>query len=102
MQHQSYKLVAQELDDKRLGKQRVEAYQIVKALRGDYADSGAWENHPATVMWRGYEHQLGWYGFYICEEWIKRGHKDSLIQHFIKLIESSPSTSLPWWVTIQS
>ena len=72
MQHQSYKLVAQELDDKRLGKQRVEAYQIVKALRGDYADSGAWENHPATVMWRGYEHQLGWYGFYICEEWIKR------------------------------
>jgi hypothetical protein len=99
MQHQSYKLVAQELDDKRLGKQRVEAYQIVKALRGDYADSGAWENHPATVMWRGYEHQLGWYGFYICEEWIKRGHKDSLIQHFIKLIESSPSTSLPWWVT---
>ena len=31
MQQQNYKLVAQELDDKRLGKQRVEAYQIVKA-----------------------------------------------------------------------
>ena len=67
MQQQSYKLVAQELDDKRLGKQRVEAYQISKALKGDYATSGAWENHPATLMWRGYEHQLGWYGFYICQ-----------------------------------
>lgn len=98
MQHQNYELVAQELDDKRLGKQRVEAYQIVKALRGDYANSGAWENHPATVMWRGHQYQLGLYGWHICKEWMARGHDDTVIQHFVDLMDNSSFTNMPWWV----
>jgi hypothetical protein len=36
MTHDNYVDTAKALDNKRLGKQRVEAYQILKALRGDY------------------------------------------------------------------
>jgi hypothetical protein len=36
------------LDDKRLGKQRVETYQLIRALEGT---TKGWRNHPACVMW---------------------------------------------------
>ena len=66
------------LDNKRLGKQRVEAYQILKALRGDYDDTGAWVNHPATKMWRGFESALEFYKDLCIEEWIRRGFKNTM------------------------
>ena len=66
------------LDNKRLGKQRVEALQILKALRGDYAKTGAWENHPATRMWRGYSLALSHYMNICIEEWIERGFKNTM------------------------
>jgi len=47
-----YDQTAKCLDVKRLGKQRVETYQILKALLGE---SKGWRNHPATRMWEGYE-----------------------------------------------
>jgi len=43
------------LDRQRLGKQRVEALQILNALNGK---SKGWTNHPATKMWCGYEEAL--------------------------------------------
>ena len=99
MTHSSYEETAKQLDDKRLGKQRVEAYQIVKALRGDYADTGAWVNHPATKMWQNNIYQLACYGYAICEEWRNiRGHDDSLIDIFMAVIHDTPSTATPWWV----
>lgn len=62
------------LDDKRLGKQRVEALQIVRALsRPGYG----WANHPAVLMWRGYEEALGRYGLTACEHWVERGFADT-------------------------
>lgn len=46
------------LDKRRLGKQRVEAMQILKALSDpDYG----WQNHPAVKMWRGYSSALTLY-----------------------------------------
>jgi hypothetical protein len=66
------------LDNKRLGKQRVEALQILKALRGDYAKTGAWVNHPATKMWRGFEAALSFYKDLCIEEWIGRGFKNTM------------------------
>lgn len=39
------------LDDKRLGKQRVETSQILRALTWPRF---AWKNHPAVRMWRGF------------------------------------------------
>jgi len=66
------------LDNKRLGKQRVEALQILKALRGDYAKTGAWVNHPATKMWRGFEAALSFYKDLCIEEWIGRGFNNTM------------------------
>lgn len=70
---------AASLDRQRLGKQRVETKQIYLALT---QEGYGWANHPATKMWRGYEIQLARYGFYICEEWKKRGYKDTMQEWF--------------------
>jgi hypothetical protein len=57
---------AKVLDRKRLGKQRVEAIQVVRALtREQYG----WRHHPVVAMWRGYEEALGRYGFTIVDAW---------------------------------
>jgi hypothetical protein len=63
------------LDYRRLGKQRVEALQILKALKDP---SYGWQNHPATKMWRGYEDALKYYMNACIEEWIRRGYKNSM------------------------
>ena len=65
---------AEVLDDKRLGKQRVEALQIIRALT--YETYG-WKHHPAVLMWKGHEEALGAYSRAICEEWTRRGHADT-------------------------
>ena len=75
MPYSDFKQVAMCLDYKRLGKQRVECYQILRTLKGD---SKGWINHPIVKMWRGKEVVLGQYATTMCEEWIKRGYKDTL------------------------
>jgi hypothetical protein len=62
------------LDQQRLGKQRVEVIQIVRALT---VPGYAWSSHPAVLMWRGYEEALGRYGLTACEIWTERGFADS-------------------------
>ena len=77
---------AKVLDYRRLGKQRVEGYQIMKALL-NLTESKAWRNHPATAMWRGHEGALALYCKTMCEEWIRRGYNDSLLPFFNEYIE---------------
>lgn len=67
------------LDMRRLGKQRVEAWQIYLALT---EHSYGWKNHPAVKMWQGYEPALCYYGLVICIEWIQRGYRDTLAVRF--------------------
>jgi hypothetical protein len=43
---------AASLDPRRLGKQRVEVLQIVRAITWP---KYGWRNHPAANMWRGFE-----------------------------------------------
>ena len=62
------------LDLKRLGKQRVEVIQIVRALT---VPGYAWSSHPAVLMWKGYEEALGRYGFACCEAWVELGFGDT-------------------------
>jgi len=62
------------LDLKRLGKQRVEVIQIVRALT---VPGYAWSSHPAVLMWKGYEEALGRYGLTACEIWTEREFGDS-------------------------
>lgn len=74
------------LDNQRLGKQRVECLQILKALTDpDYG----WQSHPAVKMWRGYEYYLTVYGLTVCDEWIARGYKDSCGKKIYELYKSS-------------
>lgn len=65
------------LDRQRLGKQRVEVIQLLRAL---LVPGSGWANHPAAKMWRGYEASLALYGLMICSEWIDRGYEDSCMQ----------------------
>ena len=62
------------LDQKRLGKQRVEVIQVVRALT---VPGYGWANHPAALMWRGFEEALGRYGFACCEAWTDLGFGDT-------------------------
>ena len=65
---------ARVLDTRRLGKQRVEALQIVRALLvPDYG----WRHHPAVLMWKGDPEALGRYGLEVCGEWRARGFADT-------------------------
>jgi hypothetical protein len=95
--HETYAESAAVLDRMRLGKQRVEAWQILRALTGE---TKGWVNHPATVMWRGYENALCEYGIAICAEWQSRGYKDTLLDKFTdNLAHFAPVK--PWWLSFE-
>lgn len=66
---------AQSLDYKRLGKQRVEALQILNVLEGRRS---GWSNHPAVKMWCGYEAALRQYMRAMILEWVSRGYNNNM------------------------
>jgi hypothetical protein len=73
------------LDRQRLGKQRIESWQVYKALT---TFGYGWQSHPVVKMWRGYEIVLLVYGSRCCQEWQNRGYKDTMLQRFrVKLTE---------------
>ncbi|KZB88715.1 MSMEG_6728 family protein [Amycolatopsis regifaucium] len=69
-----FRATAEVLDARRLGKQRVETIQVLRALT--VADYG-WRHHPAATMWAGYEEALVRYGFDVCEVWCATGRQDT-------------------------
>ncbi|MGY4651897.1 hypothetical protein ACVWWN_005693 [Mycobacterium sp. URHB0021] len=62
------------LDRRRLGKQRVEAIQVLRALT---VTGYGWRRHPAAAMWAGYEEALTRYGLDVCEVWCAHGNADT-------------------------
>lgn len=92
----SFEESAKALDTKRLGKQRVETYQLLKSLAGD---SKGWINHPACKMWVGYERLLVDYGLTICKVWKQYGYKDTCYEKIEAYLNRFPVTSdtLPWY-----
>ncbi|NDD52275.1 hypothetical protein EBZ39_00085 [bacterium] len=83
----SFRRSAAVLDNKRLGKQRVECKQILLCLGTQVGDhepgASKWRNHPAVRMWRGHELQLSVYSILICAEWQRRGFNDTLYLQFM-------------------
>ena len=80
------------LDNKRLGKQRVECKQILLTLGVDVGEhrgnpASRWRNHPAVQMWRGHELSLAEYAEIMCVVWRQRGFKDTLRDQFRDAIE---------------
>ena len=86
-----FALSAASLDSRRLGKQRVEAFQILNTI----ADPGrwSWQHHPAVAMWRGYEDALRLYMNAMIMEWIRRGYRNTMA-----LAETSGAPEMPPWL----
>lgn len=81
------------LDRQRLGKQRVEAYQIIRAI----AYGGGWSHHPIVKMWTGYVNALKLYSNAIVEEWVRRGYRNNLEIYNLTDCE----IKYPWWLGIE-
>ena len=84
------------LDNKRLGKQRLEAMQLVNSTLKLEATPNAkigWANHPARTMWRGYLDALKMYHNLAIQEWIIRGFKNTM-----KTYEIPEVVTLPHWI----
>ncbi|MFH1787362.1 MAG: pyrimidine dimer DNA glycosylase/endonuclease V [archaeon] len=65
------------LDNKRLGKQRVEAHQILNILLNRTKTRG-WRNHPVVKMWKKNPNALKLYFNESAKEWIKRGFRNNM------------------------
>jgi hypothetical protein len=85
------KETAKILDSRRLGKQRVEASQIIKAL---LENGKGWKNHPATKAWVGHIDALKDYCNVMILEWVSRGKNNTM-----KLYDDFPEnpTYPPWY-----
>ncbi|MDQ0822542.1 hypothetical protein QFZ69_003421 [Arthrobacter sp. V1I7] len=77
------------LDRVRLGKQRVEALQILRAL---VIPEYGWQSHPAVRMWMGYVPALTLYGLAMVDEWTSRGGEDTTRE---KIMEFAPQAAHP-------
>lgn len=94
------------LDNKRLGKQRVEAAQILEILLGQpflpknlrsvvpfEPQFKGWNNHPAVLMWRNHEEWLKKYLACAIGEWYSRDFNNSISVPNYSLDSQSPP---PW------
>ena len=93
--YESFLETAKCLDYRRLGKQRVEALQILNTL---LRSSNGWRNHPAVKMWEGFEGCLAVYGLVICREWVERGYRDNCADRITELVgtEITRPDPPPW------
>jgi hypothetical protein len=89
------KVTARILDDKRLGKQRVEAFQIIQALEGK---TKGWKNHPAAKSWKGYETALKLYYNIMVKEWVRRGKENNMKLY---KLPHKDEIKFPYWTTCQ-
>lgn len=88
-----FRLNAQVLDRQRLGKQRVEGLQIIKALTvPDYG----WIHHPAVKMWKGHVESLALYTAHMCTEWVNRGYEDNVLPQIMQFL--TPTALMPEWL----
>lgn len=83
---------AKVLDNKRLGKQRVEAKQILNILT-DATKTKGWRNHPVVLMWKGYAKALMLYYNAIVLEWIRRGFVNNMPLYVIR-----GKVQMPWFI----
>lgn len=87
------------LDGPRLGKQRVEALQL---LRANTVPDYGWRHHPAAKMWRGYLPALVAYGLAMVDEWTSTGRPDTVrpqLLAFAPDVDGVPQEQLelpPW------
>jgi hypothetical protein len=86
-------MTAESLDYRRLGKQRLEARIIHNILTGQQK-SNAWRNHPAVLMWKGYENLLAFYHNCMIYQWVKRGYNNTMSELPVDINK----LDVPWWL----
>lgn len=74
------------LDFKRLGKQRVEAKEIIDCLEKKIK---GWKNHPAVKMWENNIDALKLYYNAMVIEWTKRGFNNNMELYDLKFEDAS-------------
>jgi hypothetical protein len=100
------------LDDRRLGKQRVETLQVMQVILRLRWNNPAgvietfvpkgWRSHPCVLMWQEHGCALGQYQGAICDEWISRGFNDTCLAKTRGLLEAADAiqpvsrTPPPW------
>lgn len=105
----TFNLSLAHLDYKRLGKQRVEAYQILLALGDKWAwsvykgnktpDTYGWKNHPVVLMWKTHTQALKHYYNNCLSEWLKRGFVNNMPFPVIQTISTSALIMSMEWYT---
>ena len=94
--YSDFRQSARVLDNKRLLKQRVEAYQIIKAIETRYSDHpSCWIRHPAAKQWIGYVPALKLYCNEMIDETIRRGFNNHMEKYVLPLNEPIVK---PWWI----
>jgi hypothetical protein len=96
----SFRESARVLDRARLGKQRVEGLQLLRAVT---IPTYGWQHHPATMMWRGYVPALAKYTLVMADEWIAQGRPDTVREQallFAPEVDESEEDQLelPRWI----
>ncbi|QLD10347.1 MSMEG_6728 family protein [Microbacterium oleivorans] len=87
------------LDTARLGKQRVETLQL---LRANTVPDYGWRHHPAAKMWRGYLPALVSYGLAMTDAWTAAGRADTVREQLLTFapgVDGVPQAALdmpPW------
>lgn len=96
--YRSFQESAKCLDRARLGKQRIEAFDILvinEGIKPDFMSDIQFEyinkrykNHPAVLMWKGYPYTLYDYTKVICLEWQRRGYKGVTLERLEQYLTS--------------
>lgn len=85
------------LDNRRLGKQRVEALQIHNIVSTDRR-TGGWVNHPAVVMWRNAPNALAAYQNAMIDEWVYRGFNNTMKLLPVTTCTTCFTIHMPTWI----
>ena len=87
-----FKRSAEVLDRQRLGKQRSEALVLLRICRDG---KSRWMNHPIWKMWSKNPEALALYGVVICEEWTRRGYRDTCKEKILAANREMGGAELP-------
>lgn len=88
------------LDRQRLGKQRVEVFQLLNSIRiiKNGGKPKGWANHPCRKMWQDYSNALVHYGLDVCIAWKERGYKDTCFAKIAAHYDKSLPLIYPDWL----
>ena len=96
---------AKVLDQKRLGKQRVEVLQLLNSIKASKEDRPykGWKNHPCRHMWymkdkHDFSNALVEYGLDVCIAWKERGYKDTCFEKIAAHYTDKIHHDYPEWL----